>query len=171
MAKKKGKKSSSRQSTKRFGLPTWAFGLICGVILLLVWGAWSVSRSNESLEITVNSQIVSAESLQTGQMVYVQNCASCHGESLEGQPDWKIPNDDGTMKAPPHNEDGHTWHHDDAYLFERIRYGTQTLDAVTQSQSNMPAYDGVLTDEEIKSVLAYLKSTWPPHIQEMQSQR
>lgn len=168
--KKKGKKSSPRRGEKRFRLPTWTFGLIGGIILLLVWGIWSSSRGNDP-QIMVNSQMVSAESLQTGQLVYAQNCASCHGENLEGQPDWKIPNDDGTMKAPPHNEGGHTWHHDDAYLIERIQYGTQTLDAATQSQSNMPAYDTLLSDDEIQSVLAYLKSTWPPHIQEMQSQR
>ena len=31
-------------------------------------------------------------------------------------------------------------------------------------QSNMPAYDGILSDEEIIAVLSYIKSTWPEEI-------
>jgi mono/diheme cytochrome c family protein len=30
--------------------------------------------------------------------------------------------------------------------------------------SNMPIYDGVLSDEEIIAVLSYIKSTWPEEI-------
>ena len=32
----------------------------------------------------------------------------------------------------------------------------------------MPAFDEVLTDEEIAAVLDYLKSTWPPEIRIVQ---
>jgi len=28
----------------------------------------------------------------------------------------------------------------------------------------MPAFDGILTDDEIAASLAYIKSTWPPDI-------
>ena len=31
-------------------------------------------------------------------------------------------------------------------------------------QSDMPGYDGVLTDQEIIAVLSYIKSRWPPDI-------
>ena len=30
--------------------------------------------------------------------------------------------------------------------------------------SNMPIYDGVLSDEEIIAVISYIKSTWPEEI-------
>ena len=32
-------------------------------------------------------------------------------------------------------------------------------------QSDMPAYETVLSDEEILAVLSYIKSTWPVEIQ------
>ncbi|MFT5196821.1 MAG: mono/diheme cytochrome c family protein [Cellvibrionaceae bacterium] len=162
------KKSKKRHGANVLGIPIWAIILVgVSVTALLAWGALSGSSQSVGVELT-SAEI---EQFAIGRQVYAQNCASCHGENLEGQPDWKLPNDDGTMKAPPHSEDGHTWHHSDAYLLDRIRNGTQLLDAATQNLSNMPAYDTILTDEEIDSVLAYIKNTWSPRIQEMQSQR
>ena len=86
----------------------------------------------------------SRSQLELGETVYVENCASCHGENLEGEPDWQAGNPDGTLKAPPHDDDGHTWHHPDEYIYERIRYGTENLAPNVQAQSNMPAYRDVL---------------------------
>ena len=131
------------------------------------------NRTAESIaeSITVNSIVLSSDDLALGKIVYAENCASCHGENLEGQENWKEQNEDGTFKAPPHDEDGHTWHHNDEYLLDRIRYGVQELDPSMQAQSNMPAYSETLSDEEIDAVLGYIKSTWPTSIQELQSQR
>jgi mono/diheme cytochrome c family protein len=42
---------------------------------------------------------------------------------------------------------------------------------VPDYQSDMPAFEGVLTDEEIRAVLAFLKSTWPEREREYQAQR
>ena len=33
--------------------------------------------------------------------------------------------------------------------------------------NNMPAYENILTDNEIVSVLSFIKSTWPSQIQEI----
>jgi cytochrome c len=52
-----------------------------------------------------------------GKEIYTNNCASCHGKNLEGQPNWRERNDAGYLPAPPHDKTGHTWHHSDAYLF------------------------------------------------------
>ena len=112
-----------------------------------------------------------ASALALGETVYAANCASCHGAELEGEPDWKTSNADGTMKAPPHDESGHTWHHPDAYIRDRIVNGTNGLDAAVQAKSNMPAYGDTLSDVEIDAVIAYIKSYWSPRVQEMQSQR
>ncbi len=30
------------------------------------------------------------QSVANGREVYAQNCAGCHGENLEGQPDWRV---------------------------------------------------------------------------------
>lgn len=101
-----------------------------------------------------------AATLALGAQVYATECAACHGAALEGQPDWREAGADGLRPAPPHDATGHTWHHDDATLFALTKYGLAGLmdDA---PPSAMPAYDGVLTNEEIVAVLSYIKSTWP----------
>ena len=98
-----------------------------------------------------------------GRKVYADHCASCHGANLEGQPDWRVRNDDGKMPAPPHDETGHTWHHPDAALFAMTKYGREAMTGISMD-TEMPVYNGVLTDEEIAASLAYIKSTWPPDI-------
>jgi len=105
-----------------------------------------------------------------GQEVYRLHCAVCHGLNLEGAPEWKTPNEDGSFRAPPHDERGHTWHHSDQELIERIKFGTTSLPDEFASLSNMPAFEGLLSDNEILSVLAYIQSTWPAEIRQDQWQ-
>ena len=62
--------------------------------------------------------------LTLGKPLYDDNCASCHGGDLEGEPDWRIPDEDGFLPAPPHDATGHTWHHPDAQLFAITKHGT-----------------------------------------------
>ena len=91
-----------------------------------------------------------------GQGLYNQYCAACHGLNGEGQPDWKIPNDDGSFKAPPHDISGHTWHHDDELLLEIVTRGSDF------PQSQMPTFGDQLTDDEVRAILEYIKSWWGP---------
>jgi mono/diheme cytochrome c family protein len=109
--------------------------------------------------------------LEQGKEVYTLYCAACHGSNLEGQPDWKTPNEDGSFKAPPHDAEGHTWHHSDRVLIESILKGGTRLTGTMAGASNMPAFEEILTDEEISAVLAYIKSTWPADIQQIQWER
>ena len=99
-----------------------------------------------------------------GANVYEANCASCHGADLEGQANWRSPGEDGRLPAPPHDETGHTWHHDGDTLFQLTKYGVSALINDPNLASNMPIYDRVLSDEEIIAVLSYIKSTWPEEI-------
>jgi len=99
-----------------------------------------------------------------GASVYEANCASCHGANLEGQANWRSPGDDGRLPAPPHDATGHTWHHDGDTLFRLTKYGTGALIGDPDYASNMPIYEGVLSDEEIIAVLSYIKSTWPDDV-------
>lgn len=107
-----------------------------------------------------------ADIVALGATVYQENCASCHGINLEGQPDWRSPGEDGRLPAPPHDASGHTWHHDGDTLFRLTKYGTGALIGDTDYESNMPIYDGVLRDYELIAVLSYIKSTWPDDIRE-----
>lgn len=112
--------------------------------------------------------------IAAGQILYADNCASCHGANLEGQPNWRTPDDDGVLPAPPHDGTGHTWHHDDALLFDYTKLGGAAALAdrgVTGFNSGMPAFDEVLSDKEIWDVLAYIRSTWTPRERQVQSSR
>ncbi|MGA1206658.1 MAG: c-type cytochrome [Litorivicinaceae bacterium] len=101
--------------------------------------------------------------VQAGIVVYSQYCASCHGASLEGEPNWQRRDAAGLLPAPPHDPSGHTWHHPDAMLFDFVKYGPKHF-AGADYATKMPGYSGVLSDAEIWAVLAYIKSTWPEEI-------
>jgi mono/diheme cytochrome c family protein len=111
------------------------------------------------------------EQIRQGEFLYLEHCASCHGANLEGQADWKIQNDDGSFRAPPHDASGHTWHHGDPSLLEAIRLGGSRFEGLNiGGTSDMPAFEDILTDEEIVAVLTYIKSTWPEDVQTVQQQ-
>ena len=98
--------------------------------------------------------------LALGASIYSQHCAACHGSKLEGQPEWRRRLPNGRMPAPPHDELGHTWHHPDAVLFGITKSGLVPPNAPPGYESDMPAFSGKLSDGEIWSVLAYIKSHW-----------
>lgn len=112
--------------------------------------------------------------LSDGQMLYQEQCASCHGFNLEGQDDWRSPNSDGILPAPPHDETGHTWHHSNQVLFDYTKLGgSQALAemGVRDFRSGMPGFEHTLNDDEIWNILAYIRSTWPDRVQKMQASR
>lgn len=114
------------------------------------------------------SPFAQAGRIAAGKAIYAEQCAACHGAKLEGQPDWQIRRPNGRLRAPPHDASGHTWHHPDGDLFALTKYGLGPL-APPGYQSDMPAFEGKLTDSQIRDVLAYIKSTWPPEIQARQA--
>lgn len=157
-------KRGQKQPPKK-GQQWMMIGLVLVGVMLIVVGILS-RQTNRAVEIDLsNPQLVA-----TGEDVYNTYCAACHGFDLEGQPSWQEPYPDGSFKAPPHDETGHTWHHSDASLVESIRLGGARLEP-NVGVSAMPAYDDVLTDEQIAAVLAYIKSTWPNEILEAQEAR
>lgn len=109
----------------------------------------------------------SASMIAQGQAVYADNCAACHGASLEGQPDWRMPLPSGRLPAPPHDASGHTWHHPDAILLRIIREGTGAV-VGGGYESDMPGFADVLSEDEVRAVLAYIQSTWPERERSLQ---
>jgi mono/diheme cytochrome c family protein len=99
----------------------------------------------------------SAEELAQGKAIYDQYCAACHGIDGEGQPGWQRPNSAGVYPAPPHTGEGHTWHHPDDVLLDIIANGG------AMPASAMPGFADHLTEEEMRLVLAYLKTFWGPN--------
>lgn len=105
-----------------------------------------------------------------GQQVYTAHCAACHGAQLEGQPNWRVRGPDGRLPAPPHDASGHTWHHADELLFRITKLGVAKAAQLQDYQSNMPAYEGVLSDEDIVAALSWIKAQWPADIRARQDQ-
>jgi mono/diheme cytochrome c family protein len=104
-----------------------------------------------------------------GRALYLENCAGCHGASLEGQPDWMVRKPDGRLPAPPHDATGHTWHHSDEQLFRITKEGLAVI--APNYETDMPAFGGTMTDAEIRAVLDYIKSTWPERERAIQAKR
>lgn len=103
------------------------------------------------------------EVIEAGETLYAEHCAACHGSNLEGEPDWQVRDAEGYLPAPPHDETGHTWHHPTAQLFEITKYGTEQI-VGGGYKSRMLGFADTLDDDEILSILAYIKSTWPARI-------
>ena len=106
--------------------------------------------------------------LALGGALYGAHCAACHGAELEGEPNWRQRKPDGLLPAPPHDQSGHTWHHPDGQLFEITKRGTAAL-VGSDYRTAMGPFGAVLSDDEIRAVLDYIKSRWPENIRARQA--
>ena len=105
----------------------------------------------------------SKEQVELGKILYNKNCASCHGNKLEGAKDWQSLDEDGHRKAPPLNGTAHTWHHHpDELLHQIIKLGLPNL--VKDYQGKMLGFEDKLSDKDIDSTLAYIKTYWSKEI-------
>lgn len=112
---------------------------------------------NDPLQLQADDAGVVAQ----GRAIYAARCASCHGANLEGQANWQMRDARGRLPAPPHDAKGHTWHHPDEVLFRITKEGVANAANLPGYETDMPAFGGVLTDEEIVAVLSFIKSRWP----------
>ncbi|CTQ48545.1 c-type cytochrome [Jannaschia donghaensis] len=133
---------------------------LAGLAATLMFAATFRGASAEVVTLRAEDATVVAQ----GQDIYATECAACHGADLEGQPNWRARDADGLLPAPPHDATGHTWHHDGDSLFRIVKLGLPELIGDPDYATAMPAYEGVLTDDEIVAVLSYIKSTWPAEI-------
>lgn len=150
---------------KRMSRPIW---IAIAVILMLLAGAVFFYLAS-SREPAFYIDPTDSQAVSIGEKIYVQHCVACHGKKLEGQPHWRTRLPNGRLPAPPHDETGHTWHHADILLFDIVKHGlVPGRTAPPGHESDMPAYGSILSDAEIIAVLAYIKSTWPEEVREMQ---
>ena len=144
--------ASSRKVRRSDWLLLGAFILSATVVAYFVLGRQPILRIDPT----------DAALVERGRRTYVEACASCHGASLEGQPNWQRRMANGRLPAPPHDVSGHTWHHSDEWLFKITKYGpTAYPDGY---QTDMPAFEQRLSDEDIAASLAFIKSTWPAEV-------
>jgi mono/diheme cytochrome c family protein len=133
--------------------------LVGGVIVAAGAAAWLFWPRTVRIDATDRALVARGEPL------YQAHCASCHGALLEGQPNWQSRNEQGRLPAPPHDDSGHTWHHDDEVLFEVTKYGI-TKHAPAGYQSDMPGFESKLSDADILATLAFIKSRWSTKVRE-----
>ena len=100
----------------------------------------------------------SNEQVSQGEKLFRQNCAACHGQDAEATPDWKKTDTNGNYPPPPLNGTAHAWHHDLDLLRRTVREGGAKIGG------QMPAFEGILSAEEIDSVIAFFQSKWSDDI-------
>jgi mono/diheme cytochrome c family protein len=105
--------------------------------------------------------------IEEGAQRYQTYCLSCH-EGATGGTMMDIP--------PPHNANGHTWHHPDCQLADNILHGSGEMGEmmrgmmdVPENTPRMPAWKGTLTEEEVAVILAYIKTWWTEEQRELQA--
>lgn len=145
--------------SNRYTLVTMVGGLALMAFAAWLWLGYEGSQKEIVLEPDNTAVVV------RGQAVYEARCASCHGQNLEGQPNWRQRGENGRLPAPPHDHTGHTWHHPDKQLFELTKLGPAAL-AGNGYESDMPGYADTLSDADIVAVLSYIKSTWLPEFRQ-----
>ena len=97
----------------------------------------------------------------TGQKIFQNNCAVCHGNNAQGTFNWKKPLADGSYPPPPLNGKAHAWHHPLNMLKRTIREGGVAIGG------KMPPFKNKLSENEIESVIAYFQSKWSPEVYEI----
>lgn len=89
------------------------------------------------------------DDFSNGKVLYEAHCAECHGKDGEGQQ----PDPYAYGAAPPHDDNGHTWHHPDQVNFEAVWMGRDLA-------GKMPGFASKMSVEAVIQVLAYIKTWW-----------
>lgn len=135
---------------------------VLGAVLLLVGGSWFAYQwlgKGAKPGGYIDPQDIRL--VMTGKPLYEQHCAACHGVSMAGQPNWRQRMANGRLPAPPHDDSGHTWHHSDQVLLNITLNGlVPGITAPPGYQSDMPAYRDILSEQQARAILAYIKTFW-----------
>ena len=98
------------------------------------------------------------DQIKRGESVFQANCENCHGKNASGTTDWRTPTADGKFPPPPLNGTAHAWHHSTAVLKKTILKGGPP------EVSTMPAWENILTEQQVDDVIVWIKSLWPDEI-------
>lgn len=90
-----------------------------------------------------------------GERLYGEYCAACHGVAGVGEtPGSANAPADRSQLAPALDFSAHAWHHDDAQLVETI------LDGGIARGGRMPAWKSLLSRDNARELVAYMKTLW-----------
>lgn len=144
------------------------FQCVAGFLFVIVLTSVFAADGTDGMPTTLKADDLAV--VAAGEIVYQAQCASCHGQYLEGQANWRSRDDNGFLPAPPHDATGHTWHHADDLLFEITKYGPGVVINDTNYKTQMPAFQNILSDADIVAVLSFIKNTWPEEERDWQDQ-
>lgn len=140
----------------------------CSLVLALSFALSSCSESvTEPVPVPGPEPEVTAEAgrwygqsqVDTGAVVFADNCAQCHGDSAEGLVgDWRTRLEDGSLPPPPLNGTAHAWHHPNSVLLTVINNGGAAFGG------NMPGFENVLSEVDKLAAIAYFQSYWNDEI-------
>lgn len=142
-----------------------SFGVASLAVVVLALGGCGRSTA-EAPRGTPLATPVPYKVIAQGSQLYATNCQVCHGDK-DGV--------GGLPPAPSHGNDGHTWMHSDRNLTDIIlngpgEMGEMMRQGVPEDAPRMPAWKGKLSEEEIRAILAYIKTFWSPERRRMQEQ-
>jgi mono/diheme cytochrome c family protein len=138
--------------------------LVAGALALIVRTAW-ISSAAPAPEFADADNL---ELVAVGAILYRQHCGSCHGAHLEGQPNWEKVAANGRLPAPPQDHRGHSWMHSDVELLHTMSVSLRDT-APPGYTTDMPAFEGTLSDGQMIAILAFIKSRWPIGVRLYQS--
>ena len=158
-------RGSNRGAQRRPPTPVLTIGLgLLGFALILV-ALWIVRPDGVSGPsngpVVINNTAVppvptlDPQRVATGETLYAQYCAACHGADLRGAADWKQRLPSGALPPPPHDDSGHTWHHPDDQLLSIVANGGDPA-----YNGVMPGFANTLTPDQMAAILDYIKSHW-----------
>lgn len=115
---------------------------VAALMAVLVAGYFILQETEEPSPQTSTRKVLS-EASQSGEALFAENCASCHGVDLKG-----------TDAGPPflHKVYEPSHHSDDAFYYA-VKRGVR---AHHWSFGNMPPVEG-LSDPEIAEIIAYIR--------------
>lgn len=135
--------------------------MFLAVILILGTAAGcSKKDSGSKKEVELSPVMISK-----GEKLYNTNCVKCHGvkgvgerpDDIYAPSDVYIKDEDGKSVAlpvaPPLNDSAHAWHHTDEALVDVILNGSPRNPRMIQWKT-------MLSEDDAKSLLAYIKSLW-----------
>jgi mono/diheme cytochrome c family protein len=127
-----------------------AIGAGLGVAAVAAWLVFGSGRVREDLPPEFagkQNPLGGAAVVAAGAHVFLENCATCHGEHADGHG----PASKGLV-PPPANFSGGTvlQQHSDAYLYYRVSTG--------KPGTAMPSFHGVLDENQRWQVITYLRS-------------
>jgi len=100
--------------------------------------------------------------VKKGQALYEVHCIACHNRNGVGETPipWGF-RDPDYLLAIPLNESSHAWHHGDDQLVSMILNGIP-------GNPRMPARSSLISEEQARQIVAYIKSLWSDTILDCQ---